>query len=229
MSSKEGKTYEGKDGRYSDPPEEEADASDAFATCFESMATTLADLFNDGSDETNSFTTAGMEEEMSIFCIVADWWAEENGTWFNEFSDKHCHLWDGENDLHDANDIECKLEWTSLHHEFLSLFEDMIESFIQTQNSTVEKFIIDAEKLMNGVSLTLFEDTGHTDFLNSVFSCLDYKHFHKIMVNAGRRKRFGNGRNRKHKGKSKKEKRLERAKVLQQQASSSSSSAANKK
>ena len=109
-----------------------------------------------------------MGEELSIFCIVADWWSEEHGTWFTEFSDKHCHLWDAENELQDADDIECKLEWTTLHHEFLENFEQMVEQFISKQGSTVEDFIMDAQKLMNGITLTLFEETAHADFLNSI-------------------------------------------------------------
>ena len=58
-------------------------------------------------------------------------------------------------------------------------------------------------------------------------SCLDYKHFHKIMVNAGRRKKFGGGRNRKHKGMSKKERRLARAE--REAANAKKASATNKK
>ena len=58
-------------------------------------------------------------------------------------------------------------------------------------------------------------------------SCLDYKHFHKIMVNAGRRKKFGGGRNRKHKGMSKKERRLARAE--REAANAKNASATNKK
>ena len=64
-------------------------------------------LFADGdADGQVGFTNAGFAEELSIFCRVADWWAEEHGTWFTEFSNKHCHLWDSETDLQDADDIE---------------------------------------------------------------------------------------------------------------------------
>ena len=61
-----------------------------------------------------------------------------------------------------------KLEWTSLHHEFLGNFEDLVEVFITQQKSTLESFIMDAQKLMNGITLTLFEETAHADFLNSI-------------------------------------------------------------
>ena len=204
--------------------EEEADASEAFATC-ESMANTLADLFaDDSADGIVGFTNEGNAEELPLFCIVADWWAEEHSTWFTDFSNKHCHLWNPDTDLADTDDIECKLEWTEVHHDFLNHFEKMVEGFIATQGSTVEDFIVDAKKLMDGVSLTLFEETAHTDFLNSVFSCLEYIHFHKIMINAGRRKKFGGGRNRKHKGKSKKERRFEKAKKDSEEANAAKSS-----
>ena len=238
--------------------EEEADASEAFATC-ESMANTLADLFaDDSADGIVGFTNEGNAEELPLFCIVADWWAEEHSTWFTDFSNKHCHLWNPDTDLADTDDIECKLEWTEVHHDFLNHFEKMVEGFIATQGSTVEDFIVDAKKLMDGVSLTLFEETAHTDckcifvlgcafnncllflsnsslfsffhctwlptVLNSVFSCLEYIHFHKIMINAGRRKKFGGGRNRKHKGKSKKERRFEKAKKDSEEANAAKSS-----
>ena len=219
MSSKsEGKTaVEGKSSdagayRVSDEEDEvEADASGAFAQC---MAETLAGLFDeDEADDgfTSGFALPGMQAELSIFCRVADWWGETHSTWFKEFADKHCHHWDASEELRDASEIECKLEWTALHHEFLEKFEEIVEAFIRGEGSDLESFVGDAEKLLAGVSLTLFEDSGHTDFLNSVFSCLEYTHFHNIMVNAGRRKKYGSGRQRKHKGKSKKEKRLARA------------------
>ena len=157
-----------------------------------------------------------MQEELSIFCRVADWWGEAHAGWFKAFADAHCHHWDPDEELRDASEIECKLEWTALHHEFLEAFERLVEGFIRDEGSSLEAFITDAGTLMDGVSLTLFEDSGHTDFLNSVFSCLEYQHFHRIMVNAGRRKKYGAGRNRKHKGRSTKEKRLAKAQAAQQ-------------
>ena len=47
--------------------------------------------------------------------------------------------------------------------------------------------------------MSLFESSEQADFLNSVMSCLEYEHFHKIMVGAGRRKKFGGGKERKKK------------------------------
>ena len=191
--------------------EEEADASESFRQC---MAATLAGLFDEDEAEngfTSGFALPGMHEQLSIFCRVADWWGETHSTWFKEFADRHCHHWDENDELRDASEIECKLEWTSLHHDFLEQFEGIVEAFIRSEGSTLEAFVADAEKMLSGVCLTLFENSGHMDFLRSVFSCLEYTHFHNIMVNAGRRKKFGSGRQRKHKGKSKKEKRFERA------------------
>ena len=120
--------------------------------------------------------------------------------------------------------LYCCCACVSIHHDFLERFEHMVESFISSEGSNVEDFIVDAKKLMDGVSLTIFEETGHEDFLNSVFSCLEYKHFHNIMINAGRRKKFGNGRRRKHKGKSKKEKRLAKAQAESDQLTAARSS-----
>jgi hypothetical protein len=214
----EGKASDAGAYRVSDAEEEEEkleeteeDASEAFAQC---MAATLAGLFDESEADdgfTNGFALPGMQAELSIFCRVADWWGETHASWFKEFADQHCHHWDADEELRDASEIECKLEWTALHHEFLEKFEEIVEAFIRGEGSDLESFVGDAEKLLAGVSLTLFEDSGHTDFLNSVFSCLEYTHFHNIMVNAGRRKKYGGGRQRKHKGKSKKEKRMARA------------------
>lgn len=222
----EGKSRDAGVYRVSDEEEEEeeADASASFQQC---MAATLADLFDENEADdgfTTGFALPGMQNELSIFCRVADWWGETHSAWFSEFADKHCHHWDENEELRDASEMECRLEWTSLHREFLEQFEGIVEGFIRDEGSSLEDFVSDAEKLLSGVSLTLFEDTGHVDFLNSVFSCLDYTHFHNIMVNAGRRKKFGGGRQRRHKGKSKKEKRFERAKQAQVEANASTSS-----
>jgi hypothetical protein len=109
MSSK----YNDDQGSSKFDNELEEDASEAFEECAQNMAATLADLFNDGSEESESFTMAGNAEQLSIFCRVADWWSEEHGTWFTEFSDQHCDQWDPDTDLADTDDIECKLEWTT--------------------------------------------------------------------------------------------------------------------
>lgn len=161
------------------------------------------DAFTDG------FALPGMaetQEKPSLFRRVAEWWFENHGTWFDEFADANCHLW-GDDELRGVQDGECRLEWTQVHNKFLQRYEALLEEFISQEGSTLQEFVEEAAQLLTGVSVSLFESSEQADFLNSVMSCLEYEHFHRIMVGAGRRKKFGGRKGKKKKKKGKKGKK----------------------
>ncbi|EEY62962.1 sporangia induced hypothetical protein [Phytophthora infestans T30-4] len=52
---------------------------------------------------------------------------------FETFAEHHCHAFDLDSD-------EMKLEYTDIYNEFLALFEEKLEAYIQSQGATVHEF-----------------------------------------------------------------------------------------
>ena len=140
----------------------------------------------------------GGGEEWSVFIKAAEWWHQEHPKWFNEFADQHCYLFDNL-PLQTADKMECPLECTEIHNRFMEEYEEMLEDFIVEEGSSYEEFVEEAGKMLGGTQLSIIETTEHTDFLKTLMSSIEYKNFHNLLVNAARRKKYGDKKNKKGK------------------------------
>ena len=136
----------------------------------------------------------GGGEEWSVFIKAAEWWHQEHPKWFNEFADQHCYLFDNL-PLQTADKMECPLECTEIHNRFMEEYEEMLEDFIVEEGSSYEEFVEEAGKMLSGAQLSIIETTEHTDFLKTLMSSIEYKNFHNLLVNAARRKKYGDKKN----------------------------------
>ena len=138
----------------------------------------------------------GGGEEWSVFIKAAEWWHQEHPKWFNNFADQHCYLFDNL-PLQTADKMECPLECTESHNRFMEEYEEMLEDFIVEEGSSYEEFVEEAGKMLSGAQLSIIETTEHTDFLKTLMSSIEYKNFHNLLVNAARRKKYGDKKNKK--------------------------------
>lgn len=143
----------------------------------------------------------GGGEEFSVFVKAAEWWHQEHPSWFSEFAETHCYLFD-DLELLSADKMECPLECTELHNRFMAEYEEMLEDFIAEEGSSMEEFVEEAGSMLKGNQLSIIETSEHTDFLKTLMSSVEYYYFHNLLVNAARKKKYG-GRKKNKKGRKK--------------------------
>lgn len=135
----------------------------------------------------------GFGGDSSILARAAEWFSTASKsrgslTLLADFAEENCHIFHGARLTTEEDDGEGqKLEYSVCYDDYLQLFEESLEEFIEESESDLDTFRLECSKVLKGQSVTLFDDESHLWFLNLLLSSLDYKHFHDTMVLAERK------------------------------------------
>ena len=86
-----------------------------------------------------------------------------------------------------GEDVEHKHEYQACHEEYLSLFEEQIEGFIEKEDTTIEDFYAECQDAKEGAYTALFDVHEHAWFVQHLLASMEYKQFYGLMVNEARR------------------------------------------
>ena len=106
---------------------------------------------------------------------------------FEEFARENAHLF-AESAESKEDDPVHKLEYTECHENFLAMFEEKLEGFLETQGSTAAAFFEECKGVMADEYCALFEDHHNKWFVDMLLGMMEYKHFYGLMVNEARRR-----------------------------------------
>ena len=135
----------------------------------------------------------GFGAESSVIARAAEWFSngtrkQSSLTLLTDFADENCHIFRGARLTMEEDDGEGqKIEYSVCYDDYLQVFEESLEEFIEESGSDIDTFRYECSKVLKGQSVTLFDDESHLWFLNLLLSSLDYRHFHDTMVLAERK------------------------------------------
>ena len=66
--------------------------------------------------------------------------------------------------------------------EYLAIMESWLTKIVEDQNATLEDFMEDVRRAMDGGSGFLFEDENCSDFVKTVMAMEDFEQFHALMM-----------------------------------------------
>jgi hypothetical protein len=101
--------------------------------------------------------------------------------WVNEHCDEWAEAVAGEEDG-SGSPIKLMARWKSLHMEYLAIMESWLMKIVADQNATLEDFMEDVRRAMDGGSGFLFEDENYSDFVKTVMAMEDFEQFHALMM-----------------------------------------------
>tara|TARA_B110000208_G_scaffold153137_1_gene185262 strand:+ start:159 stop:647 length:489 start_codon:yes stop_codon:yes gene_type:complete len=77
---------------------------------------------------------------------------------------------------------EHDLEWSSLHSEYLELFESMLAKWLDAESATAVTFYQECRDSLDDRFCALFEEDINKPFVEQTLALLEYEHFHTLMV-----------------------------------------------
>lgn len=74
--------------------------------------------------------------------------------------------------------------YRSIHREYSEIMEETLEAIVKKEGGTIDAFMRDARRALNGGEGFLFEDDNYSAFVAEVQAMDDYGCFHRMMVDA---------------------------------------------
>ena len=88
---------------------------------------------------------------------------------------------------------EHKLEFCSLHGEYLALFEKQIESYVRADTDyNIGEFFKECKNALDGYMCAIFEEHEEKWFVEAMVSATDYNEWFSMMVDAAELNKGGN-------------------------------------
>jgi len=106
---------------------------------------------------------------------------------FDTFARENAHIFSDSAESKEEDPVH-KLEYTECHENFLALFEEHLEGFLSTVDSTPAAFFEECKGVMADEYCALFEDHHNKWFVDMLLGMMEYKHFYGLMVNEARRR-----------------------------------------
>ena len=81
-------------------------------------------------------------------------------------------------------DCEHRIEYQSMHEEYLSIFEKQITSFVRREDYTAVDFFDECRCALDGYGCSIFEEHGERWFVEALVAATDYVEWFRMMVKA---------------------------------------------
>ena len=149
----------------------------------------------DDYDEDGKFSSDGggksSESEFELIDLVSEYcWSDGFLSIFRSYFQKHAMAFSAY--AEGKTDREHELEYYELYQEYLSLYEETLESFLSSQNVSIEAFYKQVAELEE--ELERVRKPQYELFLHCLTASMSYESFFRVMIKEAKKQLFASRR-----------------------------------